>query len=157
MGKLDVSVLVPGMDARAAFDRVSCFEDYPAHADAVRRVEVLEKDATSITSSWEVNFRRGILCWTERATFHPEAGTIRFEEVEGDVDAFSGYWSVQAEGTGARVRFLVEFDVGVPTLEHILDPIAEEALYDNVVSILRGLLGEVEVETAVAESAAWRS
>jgi ribosome-associated toxin RatA of RatAB toxin-antitoxin module len=152
LGKVDLTALVPGADRRSVYARLSAFEEYPAYADAVREVDVLDKDASSVTSKWEVKFRRGILCWTERATFHPEADTITFEEIDGDVDEFAGSWSVESADGGVRVRFFVEFDVGVPTLEHILDPIAEEALCDNVVSILRGLLGDIREIVAVTSA-----
>jgi ribosome-associated toxin RatA of RatAB toxin-antitoxin module len=142
LGQLGVTAVVPGLDADFVYERVCAFEEYPSYSEAVREVEVIEKEASSITSSWEVKFRRGILCWTERATLHADAGLITFEEVDGDVDEFAGSWSVESTDDGVRVQFVVTFDIGVPTLEHILDPIAEEALCDNVVSILRGLLGD---------------
>lgn len=158
MGRIDIVAEAPGIDPAFAYARIAGFEEYPAHCDAVRKVTMIEAGDATITSSWEVNFRRGILCWTERAVLQPAEGLISFEQVDGDVDEFSGFWSVEAAGDRTRVRFFVEFDVGVPTLDHLLDPIAEEALYDNVVSIVRGLLGDgVEITSAKATSREWAS
>jgi ribosome-associated toxin RatA of RatAB toxin-antitoxin module len=146
---MQLTAHAPAVDPRAAFARIAAFETYPAHSDAVRAVEILERTDESVVSSWEVNFRRGILCWTERATLHPDDGKIIFEEVDGDVDEFSGYWEIVDGSPGSHVCFFVSFDVGIPTLEQILDPIAEDALHANIASIVRGLLGEDTVVTRV--------
>jgi ribosome-associated toxin RatA of RatAB toxin-antitoxin module len=106
-------------------------------------VDLIEADDQHMVTDWEVNFHRGILRWKERAEFRPEEGLIPFTEVDGDVDEFTGYWKVEERPDGhVTVAFFVSFDIGIPTLEHILDPIAEEALYDNVASILTGLMGD---------------
>jgi ribosome-associated toxin RatA of RatAB toxin-antitoxin module len=158
VGRIDIVAEAPGVEPGLAYERIASFEQYPAHCDAVRKVTMLDSGASTVTSSWEVNFRRGVLCWTERATLQASEGLITFEQVDGDVDEFSGFWSVAPAGDRTRVRFFVEFDVGVPTLDHLLDPIAEEALYDNIVSIVRGLLGDrVEIVSAKATSRKWPS
>jgi hypothetical protein len=40
-----------------------------------------------------------------------------------------------------RVVFTASFDLGMPSLAGIIDPIAEHTLRENMCSILRGLLG----------------
>ncbi len=148
MGRVHLTATIPNVDPTYAYKRIAAFEEYPAHSSAVRGVQILDRTSDTVMSSWEVNFRRGILCWTERATFYPADNRINFEEIDGDVDEFAGHWQVIAVTDGAEVNFHVDFQVGIPTLEHILDPIAEDALIENISSIIVGLLGEKAVITA---------
>lgn len=153
MGFVSLTAEIPAVSATDVYAVIARFEDYPSHCDAVREVKLIERTATTLLSTWEVNFRRGILRWTERASFDDAAMRIDFVEVDGDVDEFVGCWSVVPSVRGARVSFEVKFDIGIPALEHILEPIAEQALLDNVRSILRGLLGdEISLVSAASRS-----
>jgi ribosome-associated toxin RatA of RatAB toxin-antitoxin module len=155
VGQLAVRARVVGVTAGEVYRRIAAFPTYLGLCEAVREVVVLEKGDHHMVTSWEVNFHRGILRWVERADFQPDNGVINFAEVDGDVDEFRGAWTIEDDGDdGVSVVFSVVFDIGIPTLEHILDPIAEEALYDNISSILSGLLGDaVTVLPAATEPA----
>jgi ribosome-associated toxin RatA of RatAB toxin-antitoxin module len=141
MGRACVIASVRGHSANEVYRRIAAFPEYPKLCDAVREVTVIEADEDHMVSAWEVTFHRGLLRWTERAEFFEHERRISFTELEGDVEEFRGHWQVIQDDGIVRVEFLVLFVIGIPTLEHILDPIAEEALYDNVTSILRSLLG----------------
>ena len=70
-----------------------------------------------------------------------------FDLVERDPHVFTGTWTVEARGSDCVLTMDAEFDLGMPSLSHLLDPIAIEAVEDAVGSVLRGLFGEsVEVE-----------
>jgi ribosome-associated toxin RatA of RatAB toxin-antitoxin module len=141
MGQISLPATVVGIDAPEVYRRIAAFPEYVRLCDAVREVTVIEASERTMTSRWEVYFHRGILRWTEHAEFFPEVGLITFDEIDGDVEEFRGDWRVEQRGDEVSVVFSVMFDIGIPTLEQILDPIAEEALCDNVSSILHGLLG----------------
>ena len=96
-------------------------------------------------SSWETNFRNGILRWSEIDVLDPATLTIAFQQTEGDIDLFLGHWKVKPFGEGAVIDFFAQFDMGMPSLSHILDPIAEQALRENIIAILQGLFG-VQIE-----------
>jgi Polyketide cyclase / dehydrase and lipid transport len=95
-------------------------------------------------SAWEVNFREGVLRWTEVDVFNVEERTIRFRQIEGDVDYFAGVWSVRQASRGRLVCVECDFDMGIPGLNDILEPIAEQALRENARSILGGLIPSIE-------------
>lgn len=141
MGAMRIVAFAPDLTAERAFELVSAFDEYSAHSEAVLSVALVESGPSTLTSTWEVQFRRGILCWTERAVLQPARGTITFDQIDGDVDEFRGHWTVTQRPGGVEVEFGVTFDVGIPTLEHIIDPIAEDALHENLSSILHGMLG----------------
>ena len=65
-------------------------------------------------------------------------------QIEGDVDYFAGQWSISETSQGCLIRFACDFDLGIPGLDDILEPIAEQALRDNTRSILKGLIHAAE-------------
>jgi ribosome-associated toxin RatA of RatAB toxin-antitoxin module len=141
MRRVTVEATVPDADAAEVFARLQDFSSYPLYTDAVREVVIEGTDESGTTSDWAVNFRGGILRWRERDVIDPVARTIDYEQVEGDFERFEGDWRVTSEGDAVRVVFTARFDLGIPTLAPIIDPIAERALRENIQTILLGLLG----------------
>ena len=148
MRTVGLRVLATGVDAATAYDRISDFARYPELTDTVVSVEVSGADNHAVVSSWTVKFRRGLMCWTEHDTFDRDAGIIKFHQLSGDFAAFRGVFTPPYYRYDI-VEFTAEFDLGMPTLADILDPVAESAFRDNIILILAGLLGAVGlVETA---------
>ncbi|MGW0554247.1 type II toxin-antitoxin system RatA family toxin [Streptomyces sp. NPDC002926] len=142
MPEVTVDALVTGTSAAAVFDRLRDFASYPRYTDAVRQVVVTGVDADTVDSDWSVNFRNGVLCWSERDRIDASALTIDFAQSDGDFDRFEGSWRVRQDDESVTVRFTAAFDLGMPSLAAIIDPIATRALTESITSILRGLLGE---------------
>lgn len=140
MRQLEIAALVPGRGVKEAYDILCDFERYPDYSPEVRSV-VVESNGGESYSTWETTFRGGLLRWKERDSFDPESNTLGFVQTEGDIDHFSGWWKITGEDGGSRVRFWAQFDMGIPSLSEIIDPIAEQALRENIIAILRGLFG----------------
>lgn len=143
MRSVTMSFVLPGIDPSAAFDRIGDFESYPRLTEAVVAVEVAHGDAGEVRSSWTVKFRKGLLRWTEHDVLDRDAGTIAFTQLEGDFEVFDGTWRIGRTEDGASVVFDARFDLGIPSLADILDPVAEGALRENIALILSGLFGEI--------------
>jgi ribosome-associated toxin RatA of RatAB toxin-antitoxin module len=124
------------------FPLLSDFERYQDQCEAVRSVTFTERNGNHSISEWEVNFRQGIMRWTERDVFDLDGLAIRFEQIEGDAKHFSGVWYLSDTADGCAIRFNADFDMGVPSISDIIEPIAERALQENIESILHGLLGD---------------
>jgi len=142
MRHVSITASLPAADADAVFARISDFESYPKHTEAVREVTIVAMDDTVLTSAWSVNFRSGVLRWTERDRFDRRNRAIEFTQLDGDFERFDGRWRVVQTSDAVEVEFTAVFDLGMPSIEAILDPIAEQALRDSIELILRGLLGE---------------
>lgn len=140
MRQLEIAVLVPDRGVQETYDILCDFKRYPDCTPEVRSV-VIESDHGESYSTWETTFRGGMLRWKERDSFDPASSTIGFVQTEGDIEHFSGWWKIAGENGGSRVRFWAQFDMGIPSLSEIIDPIAEQALHENVIAILRGLFG----------------
>lgn len=128
-------------DATSVYEALADFGSYPRHMSSVRKVDVLTRSGSGCTSAWEVEFRNGLLRWTEKDDFDPDFLRITFAQVEGDLEAFSGRWEVTPLDMGCLVTFSAVFDLGIPSLAAFLEPVAESAIEENVSKVLRGLFG----------------
>lgn len=138
-------VPVPGTRPRAAYELLRDFSRYPDLTDAVEEVVVHPADTDgSMVSEWLVHFRKGLLKWTERDVFIPDNMMIKFTQIFGDFDFFEGEWRIEEREDGSEVYFDASFDMGIPTLAELLDPVAEASLRDNILRILDGLYGSPE-------------
>lgn len=145
MRHVEVHAIATGRTAVEIFPILCDFDLYQKHSDAVRNVTIVKAMDGRSVSKWEVNFRQGILRWTEEDHFDHEALSIRFQQTEGDAEHFSGQWLLSDTEKGCVVRFMADFDMGIPSLSEIIDPIAEQALQENIQSILKGVLrGQIE-------------
>jgi ribosome-associated toxin RatA of RatAB toxin-antitoxin module len=124
-----------GVDADQVFARLADFEGYPAITDAVRNVQTWRDGAKSL-SRWEVVFRNGLLRWVEEDTIDAVARRAEFHQTEGDLAHFTGAWTVTPNRAGAHISFEAEFDLGMPSLADMLNPVAERALRENVVELM---------------------
>lgn len=141
MRSVRVVATVPGRSVDDVFEQLCDFDRYPAICAEVRKVSVTPVDEGRTQSSWEVDFRDGVMQWTEEDVIDWAAHALMFHQLSGDFEEFDGRWDVRADGDGCIVEFNAEFDVGMPSLGLILEPIAQESLTENIVLILRGLFG----------------
>jgi ribosome-associated toxin RatA of RatAB toxin-antitoxin module len=141
---------VPRKSASDVYATLADFERYPELCDAVRSVAITQRSGNRTVSAWEVTFRAGLLRWTEEDTFDPGARSITFRQLEGDIAVFDGSWQcLDREGQnatgGTEIVFDARLDMGIPSLADALEPIAARTLADNIVSIVRGLVGDAEL------------
>ena len=136
---------VPDKPASDVYATLADFERYPQLSDAVRSVAVTEVSANRAVSAWEVTFRAGLLRWTEQDAFDPGALSITFRQLEGDAAVFDGSWQCLDAAPGSEITFAARLDMGIPSLADALEPIAVRTLIDNIVSIVRGLVGQAEL------------
>jgi ribosome-associated toxin RatA of RatAB toxin-antitoxin module len=136
---------VPHKSASEVYATLADFERYPELCDAVRSVAVTGVSENLTVSRWEVTFRAGLLRWTEEDTFDPAALSITFRQLEGDIALFDGSWECADAARGSEIVFRARLDMGIPSLADALEPIAARTLNDNIVSIVRGLVGSAEL------------
>ena len=136
---------VPGKPASDVYRTLADFERYPELSDAVRSVAVTQVSENRTVSDWEVTFRAGLLRWTEDDMFDPGTLSITFRQLEGDIAIFDGSWTCADAAQGSEITFAARLDMGIPSLADALEPIAVRTLIDNIVSIVRGLVGHAEL------------
>jgi ribosome-associated toxin RatA of RatAB toxin-antitoxin module len=147
--------IVPARAPADVYATIADFARYPQHSEAVRSVSISAGDDDRSLSSWEVNFRNGIMRWVEEDTFDPATGRIDFRQVEGDMAAFDGAWTCEAHGANVLVTFTARFDLGIPSLASALEPIAVRTLVANTIAIVTGLFGaDVRVHSTDEDASA---
>jgi ribosome-associated toxin RatA of RatAB toxin-antitoxin module len=153
MRNVQIQLTVPDRSAAAVYATLSDFRRYPEFSPAVRSVTVTESSDDVAVSRWEVNFRKGLLRWSEEDRFDAGNHRIAFRQLEGDVAVFDGSWTCAAVGDDVAVTFSARLDMGIPSLADALEPIAVRTLVDNTVSIVDGLFGGTARVDAVAAQA----
>ena len=147
MAEIQLIVLFPSdINGESVYHALCDFARYPELSGTVLSVTCgIDEETGRDASTWRVKFREGILEWTEADQFLPERKIIKFELLRGDLEHFAGQWSIlEKPGQTRAVLFQAEFDLGIPSLSHILDPLAIESLSGNVRQILDGLFAKLE-------------
>src|SRR5439155_3122419 len=144
MRRVQLDAVIRGVDAATVFDNILQFGRYPEYAPHVQSTTVHETvPGTTGKSSWELHFRSGLLRWTGRETFRRDDLRLEFEQTTGDFDEFSGVWTLRQDGADTALRFECDFDFGIPSLEGILDPIAERVIKETVAWTVVGMFDDV--------------
>ncbi|MDX3227941.1 type II toxin-antitoxin system RatA family toxin [Streptomyces sp. ME19-01-6] len=146
MRHVELDAVVRSEKAGYVFENIVKWEKYPQLAPHVQATTVHGAfPAEAGSSSWELHFRSGLLRWTEEERFFPERGEIHFEQTDGDFDSFAGQWHITQSGDDVVVRFDADFDFGIPSLEGILDPIAERVIKETVAWAVTGSFARTEI------------
>jgi ribosome-associated toxin RatA of RatAB toxin-antitoxin module len=132
--------LVIDADIDDVWKMVCGVEDYPRYMDNVRSIAVLGRTDRTRTIAWSVLLKGSILEWSELEQIDDDSRRIDFHQLDGDLAQFEGYWQVSADGSGkTRVELDISFEIGIPLLAPMLDPVAVRALRDNSEQMLRSL------------------
>ncbi|GAB2963056.1 MULTISPECIES: type II toxin-antitoxin system RatA family toxin [Streptomyces] len=136
--EVNLPIKAPAAEAWAAVTRL---EDYAAYMENVESVTVIgETDTGARTSEWSVLLKGSVLEWIESDTLDHDARVMSFDQVSGDLDVFNGYWRVEDTGDGTSVvTFVVDFEIGIPLLADMLNPVATKALRENAEHMLHAI------------------
>lgn len=141
MRQVHVVLRVPGVEPTKVFDLLSDFASFPKYSKVVHAVSLECSSAFDRKSSWEVAFAAGTLKWQERDHLDYQIRRIDFELIEGDLLHLEGHWSVSSVVEGSVVQFEASFDLGVPGLADLLEPIAGQAMLETVTVMLSEVFG----------------
>lgn len=143
MPHVDVESRIP-VPLQAVWDLMVDIESFPAFMESVQDVRIDSRDGDVRQSSWSVVLKGSILQWTEIERVDHRAHRIEFHQVDGDLSVFEGSWSTSREAGMTVVRLECEFEVGIPLLADMLNPVAVRALRANQEQMLDALEGRLE-------------
>ncbi|MGA2736899.1 MAG: SRPBCC family protein [Bryobacteraceae bacterium] len=141
MRHLEINATVAGRAAGDVFPLLCDMEQYPKYSDTMLNLKVAGTENGTAVSTWTVRFGQGTATWTQEDSFDRGAATIRFKRLSGDIQDLTGAWVVQGSEEGCTLQFTADFDIGMPALAEIIEPMIETMLRDNISAILKGLLG----------------
>ena len=154
MRRVELNAVIGSADAHTVFDNILQFDRYAGLAPHVESTTVHETvPSPTGSSSWELHFRSGLLRWTERETFRRDELRLEFEQTTGDFDSFEGVWTLRQDGADTVLHFAAEFDFGIPSLEGILDPIAEGVIKETVAWVVVGMFPNATIAESEALAA----
>jgi len=136
--KIDLEVNAP---IERVWETVIDIERYQESMETVRSVRIVEQsDAAHRRAAWSVLLKGSILEWEEEEHLDPKAHTVVFKQLRGDLEHFDGHWALDAlDPERTRVVFEVEFEIGIPMLADMLNPVAQRSLQENCTEMLLGI------------------
>lgn len=142
--EVNLPIKAPAADAWRAVTRL---EDYADYMENVESVTVLgESETGTRTSEWSVLLKGSVLEWVEEDELDETNRVMSFSQVSGDLDEFTGYWRVDDRGDGTSVVvFSVDFEIGIPLLADMLNPVAAKALRENSEHMLSAIERRITV------------
>ena len=115
-------------------------ESYPTYMENVESVVRSADDTDGRRhTTWSVLLKGSVLEWTEAETVIASAHRMEFSQVDGDLDQFDGFWQLREVEGGTHAELVVEFEIGIPLLATMLNPVAARALEDNSKAMLLAL------------------
>jgi ribosome-associated toxin RatA of RatAB toxin-antitoxin module len=109
--------------------------------DSVRWVKIIDgTDPLARRSGWSVLLKGSILEWEEVERIDPDRMVMEFHQVSGDMETFDGAWRVtRIDETRTNVTLHITFEIGIPLLADMLNPVAERSLRANSRDMLLGI------------------
>lgn len=127
--------------AACVWQAVVDIEGYPEAMENVRRVEIIEEHGPAMRkSAWSVTLKGSILEWEEIERIDRQRMRMTFNQLSGDMEMLDGEWRVESRGDhDTHVRLGMSFEIGIPLLADMLNPVAERSLHDNCLEMLLGV------------------
>jgi len=151
MPLVEVAEVIPAPVQRV-WDVVNDVESYPRLMEHVQTLQVLERGPAYRLTEWVCDLKGCVMRWVEREEFDRENYRVEYHQLEGDLAAFEGFWQLEALSESAtRVTLSVLFDIGIPMLSEMLNPVAERAVRDNSRNMLLSISSEAVQTVADTE------
>ncbi|MBI5554466.1 MAG: hypothetical protein HY920_01255, partial [Elusimicrobia bacterium] len=88
--------------------------EFPEYISFIKEVSVVQKTNKIIKTKWRVTVEKITINWVEEDTFAWKQNRICFKALEGDLEEFSGEWTIKEHPEGAEVCLNAYIKVGVP-------------------------------------------
>ncbi|HEV7673715.1 MAG TPA: SRPBCC family protein [Candidatus Angelobacter sp.] len=139
MPLVEVNAVMPASVERV-WGVMNDVEAYPRIMNHVRSVKVLEHGSNYRRTAWEMELKGCALRWTEREEIDAEHHRIEYQSIEGDMAQFEGFWRLDPLSDGTcRATLSVLFDIGIPLMSDMLNPVAERAIRESSLLMLTSI------------------
>lgn len=146
MPTIQVSQVIPAKQNRV-YQFLEQMEEFPRYMKNLETVRCLERGQGYTVTEWVARLRGSRFRWVERDTFDPVSYRIDFQQTEGDLKVFRGYWLLTKEDAATQVTLVTEFEFGMPMLASLLNPVAKIALRDNARGMVEAIASAVQEGT----------
>lgn len=125
--------------AREAYERAKDVSSFESWLPDVESIRFLEKTPSGAVTEWATVVQGRIFRWVQQEKYNDEKMVICYEQTRGDLKSMTGDWTFEKVPEGVRVTITCTFDIGIPMLAALLDPVVEGALRRNLEAILEAL------------------
>lgn len=119
-------------------------EKYPQFMKDLKSVKVLERDANTTLTEWQTSIMGNKIKWVEKDIFDDENKHISYHQHSGDLHKFEGEWILKEDTAGTRVTLTVDFEIGIPMVSGLLNPVAKLMIKENCENMLNALKLKME-------------
>lgn len=119
-------------------------EKYPQFMKDLKSVKVLERHANTTLTEWETSIMGNKIKWVEKDIFDDENKHISYHQHSGDLHKFEGEWILNEDAGGTRVTLTVDFEIGIPMVSGLLNPVAKLMIKENCENMLNALKLKME-------------
>jgi ribosome-associated toxin RatA of RatAB toxin-antitoxin module len=152
MPVVEVVEVMPASIHRA-WDVINDVESYSRLMNHVKSVTVKERGPNYRLAEWQIDLKGCVMRWVEREEIYPDRYRIEYRAVKGDLAEFDGYWQLEPlTNDTCRAVHSVRFEIGIPMLSQILNPVAERAIRENTHNMLVSLGSQAAQKEIVPES-----
>lgn len=131
-------------DPAEAYEIAKRMEEYPKFMENLDYVLVVERGDGYTITDWQAKLEGRKFRWQEKDIFDDANHTITYKQTAGDLKKFEGQWSFVQEGDITRITLTVDFEMGIPVLAALLNPIAKKAIKSNSDGMLEAIKKKVE-------------
>lgn len=118
---------------------VSDQESYPQFMKTMETIRVIERGDGYTLTEWVARLQGARFRWVEKDLYFPDEYRITYDQTEGDLKVFRGYWALTEVPEGTLVELVTEFEFGIPMLSAMLNPVAKLALKNNSKAMLEAI------------------
>lgn len=127
-------------DADAVWKLITGVENYPRlMIGTVQDLVIEERSDKGLITAWTVLLRGNLLSWRQEEYHDTNLHKIFYRQLDGDLEKISGSWSISPHDGGVLIELIVDFEIGIPMLRDVLNPLAESALRENCEAMLASL------------------
>jgi len=138
MPNIEVSTVVRG-DINKIWSIVSDMESYPEFMPNLVSVDIEERSENTTVSKWVSNVDGKVIAWTEKDVFFQDKHRIEYHQISGDLKKFEGFWQLTDTPDGVSILLTVDFDLGIPMLSTLLNPILKKKVRENSEGMLSSI------------------
>lgn len=131
-------------DAREAYEIAKKMEEYPNFMENLESVKVVERGKDYTITDWFAKVDGREFKWQEKDVFDDENLNITYQQTAGDLKKFEGQWRFTRENGGTRITLTVDFEMGIPMLAGLLNPILKKKVKSNSEAMLLAIKEQVE-------------
>jgi coenzyme Q-binding protein COQ10 len=122
-----------------AYNIVVEIERFPEFMENVNSIKILSAEGTRKVIAWEMTIDDAPLDWIEEVNYDAHHHRVEFCAIDGVFERFDGYWQVFPMGSGSKVELQLEYELGLPEIEHIIGPILKSRLMANLETMLASI------------------